>query len=169
MEKNSSGVIGDPPRPITPLSRMEAVLRGPASTGQRNATNIAAIDFGTTYCSLAFKTEGDSGVTVVRLDGTNRRVPNAILLKIVTEESVCMVCKEAQCANEQSCTKAAAPISRMVTKQYNYTVHSFGVVAQENYEKIRKTQYSNHIYFERVKISLMQKHVRHNNISPQNM
>ena len=164
-EENSSGVfekdsvfVNHPP--VTPLSRMPAVPREPR--GDTMAANIAAIDFGTTYCSLAFKTQDDSGVTVVRLDGTNRRVPNAILLKIVSEESICMVCKEAQCADKrQSCTKAATPMSRMVTKQYNCTVHSFGAVAQGNYERIRKNQYSNHVFFERVKISLMQKQVGH--------
>ena len=148
-KKNSSGV---------PLCRMPTVSRELGDSGQRMPAyeaNIAAIDFGTTYCSLAFKTRGDLGETVVRLDGANQRVPNAILLKIEKEESICMVCKEAQCADkQQSCTKAAA---EMVTKQYICKVRSFGDLAQVNYQRLRKNEYSNHFYFERVKIGLMQK------------
>ena len=43
--------------------------------------NIAAIDFGTTFCSLAYTTRGDSEISVLTLCGIYKRVPIAILLE----------------------------------------------------------------------------------------
>ena len=54
--------------------------------GFRKASgNIAAIDFGTKNCSLAYVTGGDTGLgsgslNKLRLNGTHTRVPTAILL-----------------------------------------------------------------------------------------
>lgn len=133
-----------------------------------SSANVAAIDFGTTYCSLAFKTAGDSGVTVVRLDGTDRRVPNAILLKVLDKEFVCTICKRKTCLNEQNCADdyaeqheegAVDAVPRRTLKFYNCKVNSFGYVAQRNYQTVRRNQYESHIYFERVKLELMQKEV----------
>ena len=45
--------------------------------------NIAAIDFGTTFVSLAYATRGDDKVNTFKLNSTFERVPNAILLKKV--------------------------------------------------------------------------------------
>ena len=42
--------------------------------------NIAAIDFGTTFCSLAYTTKGDNSITTFKLGDTHQRVPNSILL-----------------------------------------------------------------------------------------
>ena len=52
---------------------------------RRTTGNIAAIDFGTKNCSLAYVTGGDAGVggnsiNKLPLNGTNCRVPTAILL-----------------------------------------------------------------------------------------
>ena len=44
---------------------------------------IAAIDFGTTFVSLAYTTSGDVNVNTLKLHSTYERVPNAILLKRV--------------------------------------------------------------------------------------
>ena len=43
--------------------------------------NIASIDFGTTFCSLAYTTQGDSEISTLTLCGVYKRVPIAILLE----------------------------------------------------------------------------------------
>ena len=45
--------------------------------------NVAAVDFGTTFVSLAYATRGDDKVNTFKLNSTFERVPNAILLKKV--------------------------------------------------------------------------------------
>ena len=45
--------------------------------------NVAAIDFGTTFVSLAYITRGVEKVNTFKLNSTFERVPNAILLKKV--------------------------------------------------------------------------------------
>ena len=52
---------------------------------RRASGNIAAIDFGTKNCSLAYVTGGDTGLGLgglnkLRLNGTHTRVPTAVLL-----------------------------------------------------------------------------------------
>lgn len=42
--------------------------------------HIAAIDFGTTFCSLAYTTRGDSEINALSLNNVYKRVPIAILL-----------------------------------------------------------------------------------------
>lgn len=42
---------------------------------------VAAIDFGTTFCSLAYTLQGNTEILKLPLDGTHTRVPNAILIK----------------------------------------------------------------------------------------
>lgn len=42
--------------------------------------NIAAIDFGTTFCSLAYTTKGDDSITTFKFSETHQRTPNSILL-----------------------------------------------------------------------------------------
>lgn len=42
---------------------------------------VAAIDFGTTYCSLAYSLQRDTEIIKLPLDGPHTRVPNAILIE----------------------------------------------------------------------------------------
>ena len=42
---------------------------------------VAAIDFGTTFCSLAYTLQGNTEILKLPLDGHHTRVPNAILIK----------------------------------------------------------------------------------------
>jgi hypothetical protein len=62
------------------LSRGKAIPRTD-STFRTSTGNIAAIDFGTTYCSLSYKTAGDDCITNFKFSDTHTRIPNAILLK----------------------------------------------------------------------------------------
>ena len=43
--------------------------------------NVALVDFGTTFCSLALSTAGNTEITVLPLNTGYSRVPTAILLK----------------------------------------------------------------------------------------
>ena len=52
--------------------------------------HVAAIDFGTTFVSLAYATHGYDKVNTFKLNSTFERVPNAILLKKV-DGSKCVV------------------------------------------------------------------------------
>jgi len=54
------------------ISRKEAGFRVPSN-------NIAAIDFGTTNCSVAYTVVGDKGLHLLPLNNTFNRVPTAIL------------------------------------------------------------------------------------------
>ena len=42
---------------------------------------VAAIDFGTTYCSVAYTLQGSEDILKLPLDGPHTRVPNAILIE----------------------------------------------------------------------------------------
>ena len=64
-----------------PLHRAEKVKRDDESGFLKTGGNIAAIDFGTTFCTLAFTTRGDTEVNTIKLGGVHQRVPNAILLR----------------------------------------------------------------------------------------
>ena len=55
------------------IPRSEACFR-PASE------YLAAIDFGTTYCSVAYIRKGCKDIVKLPLDGPRTRVPNAILI-----------------------------------------------------------------------------------------
>jgi len=54
------------------IPRKEAGFRLPSN-------NIAAIDFGTTNCSVAYTVVGDKGLHLLPLNNTFNRVPTAIL------------------------------------------------------------------------------------------
>ena len=166
------GPINSPPCdiPAKPLAKMPTVRKNEPVPSY---TNIAAIDFGTTYCSLAFKTAGDSGATVMRLDGTDRRVPNAMLLQVTETESVCTMCKLSECEDQRKCAadfkeqerqtprgKESVAIPKRIPKHFKYKVNSFGHLAQRNYQLLRRNKYESHIYFERVKLAAMQKEVQ---------
>ena len=54
-----------------------------SSTSFRSSTgNIAAIDFGTTSCSLSYCLKGDDKIRFLKLDDTHDRVPTAILMDL---------------------------------------------------------------------------------------
>ena len=139
-------------------------------------SNIAAIDFGTTYCSLAYKTKGNPGVTVVRLDTSVQRVPNAILLRVTGKHQVCSMCHHEPeiCKSKGVCASVYAKykeLKRTVDsanskaldmppltpslREVGCEVVSFGMQAQDEYTKLRESNYENHIFFERVKVTLI--------------
>ena len=91
--------------------------------------NIAAIDFGTTYCSLAYTTEGDEGASCLRLEGYYARVPNAILLK-------------------------KSDTSDRGDHAINWEIKAFGSRAQVVYASSRSEDADKYLYFERVKMNL---------------
>ena len=61
------------------VPRMKSGFRKPVD-------NIAAIDFGTTFVSLAYKTAGDEKITTFKLTDVYTRVPNALLLRKTGEK-----------------------------------------------------------------------------------
>lgn len=65
---------------MEPLHRADRIKRE-ESGFQKGRENIAAIDFGTTYCSLAYTTQGKEDVLTLKFGGTHYRVPNAIILQ----------------------------------------------------------------------------------------
>ena len=63
-----------------PLLRARKVLR--IKSGFRvTKGNIAAIDFGTTFCTVAYTTSGTDLINILKIDGIHERVPTAILLQ----------------------------------------------------------------------------------------
>ena len=137
-------------------------------------SNIAAIDFGTTYCSLAYKTKEDPGVTVVRLDSSVQRVPNAILLRVTGKHQVCSMChcepeickSNGVCAsdyakykelrrNMDSANSKALDMPPLIPRRVCCEVVSFGRQAQDEYIRLRESNYDNHIFFERIKVALI--------------
>ena len=66
-----------------PLHRSDKKKRTEFDMTLQPRQMIAAIDFGTTFVSLAYITSGDDKVNTLKLDSTFERVPNAILLKRV--------------------------------------------------------------------------------------
>ena len=90
--------------------------------------NIAALDFGTTYCSLAFTTVGDDDkATCLKLDTYRCRIPNAILLHKLDSSSATAV----------SCE-----------------IRAFGNKAQAMYTRLRPNEINQHLFFERIKMNL---------------
>ena len=108
--------------------------------------NVAAIDFGTTFCSVAYTTvvTGYDGITTLKLNQYHSRVPTAILLKQSGSNSI-------QNFN------ADDPVIRSSV----YEVESFGYEAQEQHAKLRASERHNYLYFERFKMSLQQDEVSH--------
>ena len=112
------------PRVVSSASGGETVTLPPEG-------NIAAIDFGTTYCSLAYTTEGDKSANCIKLDGYKARVPTAILLKKkdVADSSASIPCE----------------------------IVAFG--SNANFH-LRERDADKHLYFERVKMTLQHDRVR---------
>ena len=48
---------------------------------RRSSAYVAAIDFGSTYCSVAYALHGEKEIIKLPLDGTGTRVPNSILIE----------------------------------------------------------------------------------------
>ena len=66
-----------------PLIRSDKKKRTVFDLTLQPRQTIAAIDFGTTFVSLAYATSGDLNINTLKLHSTYERVPNAILLKKV--------------------------------------------------------------------------------------
>ena len=60
-----------------------------SEAGFRRASEyVAAIDFGSTYCSLAYTLRGSKEILKLPLDGAHMRVPNTILIEKKSNEVV---------------------------------------------------------------------------------
>ena len=118
------------------FERVEAALGSGtvSATGGKPAPspNIAAIDFGTTYCSLATVTGGEEFPSCIKLDGYRPRVSNAILLK-----------KEEVYPTSVRCI-----------------VKEFGPRAQDVYTKLKADTVHEYLFFERIKMDLQHDPVR---------
>ena len=94
--------------------------------------NIAAIDFGTTYSSVVYKTEGDETINYLKLNAIYERVPTAILLQVVDQPQ--------------------DPV-KVIVKEY-------GMRALTEYSRLRERDRKQYIYFERIKMTLQHDEVR---------
>lgn len=94
-----------------------------------NPNYIAAIDFGTSNCSLAYSV--DRGETIEKFypSESHDRVPTAVLLDSV---------------DKQSCPAHSIPMS----------VVDIGKVAQQSYGNLREEEYCKYLYFECFKMNL---------------
>ena len=136
------------------ISRSELQQKYPdASRFSKTDGNVAAIDFGTTFCSLAFATVGNPDlvdtrsveINTVRLNGYYKRVPTVILLR------------ESESTSSQS---AACDDDLPVSRTCDYEVVSFGYDAMTELCSLKSTQRSKYLYFERFKMTLQQDEVR---------
>ena len=120
-----------------------------ASRFSKTDGNIAAINFGTTFCSLAFATVKNPNlvdtrsveINMVRLNGYYTRVPTVILLRELDSTSF------ASCDN--------LPVSRTC----DYEVDSFGYDALTQLCSLKASQWSKYLYFEQFKMTLQQDEV----------
>ena len=95
-----------------PLCRSDKKKRTEFDLTLQPRQTIAAIDFGTTFVSLAYSTSGDDKVNTLKLHSTFERVPNAILLKKVPGN---------KCVVEDFGSKAQASYCKIRTsEQQNY-------------------------------------------------
>lgn len=115
------------------VKRAKKVPRKGSRTFQRSK-NIAAIDFGTKNCSLAYITENDTtsilktGVPKLPLNGTFLRVPTAILFN---------------------------PEGHVL---------AFGHDARTLYGNLQNMEYSQYFYFEEIKMKLHHEQVNYNRL-----
>lgn len=121
---------------LQPLERAEKVSRVDTRFRATDG-NIAAIDFGTTFCSLAYITAQDKSVQPLKVDGVRTRVPTAILLKL---EGI----------------KPSKPL-QPGTQSSIYRVINVGYTAQQRYAKLNLDQQDEYLYFERTK-TILQHH-----------
>ena len=95
-----------------PLHRLDKKKRTGLDLTLQPRQMIAAIDFGTTFVSLAYITSGDDKVNTLKLHSTFERVPNAILLKRLPEN---------KCVVEDFGSKAQSSYCKIRTcEQQNY-------------------------------------------------
>ena len=117
---------------MTPLTSDQWPLKAEQISSAQTITplpDIAAIDFGTMYCSIVYKTLADEEITYLKLNYIYERVPTAILLQIVDRPQ-----------------DPYLPV--------NVRVKAYGMYAQTQYSRLRERDHKNHIYFERIKMTL---------------
>ena len=101
-------------------------------------TNVAAIDFGTTHCSLAYSTAASADETSsLKLGDYHARVPTAILLKRGKER-----------LNSDGSVVGI-----------ECSIDSFGYVAQNKYQRLKRGDNAKFLYFERMKMRLQHEKV----------
>ena len=105
----------------------ERAVRTSQEIKDRKQVAIAAIDFGTTFCSLAYTLPKEDTVNFVELNHHHQRVPTAILLR--RKQAV------------------AGGIPKL-------TIRDFGFAAQYETTNLLEEERPNHIYFELVKMLL---------------
>lgn len=79
--------IGIAPKPIERKKHINGVglpveqeRKQLTNNGNHDRSNIAAIDFGTTSCSLAYCLKGDTTIHMLKLSAEDNRVPSTILV-----------------------------------------------------------------------------------------
>ena len=113
---------------------MDKLLTQPAVKGcqeirDRKRVSIAAIDFGTTFCSLAYTLSDDDKVNLIELNPHQQRVPNAILLR-----------------------KQGSAADRGGTPEL--VIQNFGFEAQYGTITLTEEERPHYVYFELVKMLL---------------
>ena len=73
--------LSKPERHQNGVTKTRKVPRSDAGFRKASVGYIAAIDFGTTYCSVAYILQDSDEILKLPLDGPRTRVPNAILIK----------------------------------------------------------------------------------------
>ena len=138
-----------------------------ASRFSKTDGNVAAIDFGTTFCSLAFTMARNPDlvdmrsveINTVKLNGYYTRVPTVILLReLGSTSSAYWHNLPVTCDYEMVSFRYDAddlPVSRTC----NYEVVSFGYEAMTELSLLKASQRSKYLYFERFKMTLQQDEV----------
>ena len=128
------------------IKRVSLIERYGQQAGRFRETtgNVAAIDFGTTFCSVAYTTVVTryDGIATLKLNQVKSRVSTAILLKQNGSNSI-------QNFN------ADDPVIRSPV----YEVDSFGYDAQKQHAKLRASERHKYLYFEHFKMYLHQDEV----------
>lgn len=133
------------------ISRAKLQARYPTAKRFRVTDgNIAAIDFGTTYCSLAFATLANASsaaleeadISTMKLNEYYERVPTSILLKASISEAVAHNTQEDN--SDDTTPSVTCP----------YEVYSFGYDAMKHHNNLNAVERSEYLYFERFKMSL---------------
>ena len=117
---------------ITPLLSDQWPLKAEQISSAQIITspaNIAAIDMGTTYSSVVYKTEGHKTINYLKLNAIYERVPTAILLQVVDRPQ-----------------DPDLPV-KFIVKEY-------GMRALTEYSRLRGRDHKDYIYFERIKMTL---------------
>ena len=129
------------------ISRTELQQKYPdASRFSKTKGNVAAIDFGTSFCSVAFATVKNPDlvdarsvdITFMKLNSYYTRVPTVILLR------------ELESKSSASCDDL--PVSRTC----DYEVVSFGYDAMTQLSSLKSSQWSKYLY---IKMTLLQDEV----------